>query len=89
MHEPGWSVIMLFIGLVFLGVGLFIRLTPAERLLEGDARTGKYLYKKKLEETGDEGQAIEAAGSFYRDFGLLFAIIGALMIVIALVFIIF
>jgi len=82
------GVSILLGGLFFLAAGLFLSLYPAASLLKWDRRTGYYLYKQKLAETGDENRAVEAARTFYRLFGTVFAAIGALVAVAGILVII-
>lgn len=61
---------------IFILFGLAIALTPARTLVKVDGRTGYWIYKKKLEDTGDEEQALRSAGLFYKIFGTIFFLIG-------------
>ncbi len=64
----------LFLGGFFVIVGLVVAFTPAERLLKWDRRGGYMRYKHAT--SHEDG--VRAAGRFYRVFGIVCAISGAL-----------
>ncbi|NOT62848.1 MAG: hypothetical protein HOP19_21780 [Acidobacteria bacterium] len=68
-----------FAGGVFLLVGVLVRYLLTTTLLELDRRTGYHLYKN----APNEQVGIQRARKFYRLFGFLFAVIGALGIILA------
>jgi hypothetical protein len=64
--------------LIFVVIGLIVRYVPARILLMFDRQTGYRLYKNApTEEIG-----LERARKFYRWFGLFFAVIGSLALIL-------
>jgi hypothetical protein len=68
----------------FLLVGMWFLRTPTKKLLDWDLRTGYWLYRYELEQSGDENLAIESAGCFYKFFGLFCIVSGLLCLLVVL-----
>ena len=65
--------------ILFILIGLAIILTPTSILVQIDSRTGHWIYKKRLESTGEEELALRAASFFYKIFGSIFLFVGLLV----------
>jgi hypothetical protein len=68
--------IPLVMGVVFLMVGLLIAFGDPKRIIQFDRRTGYAIYRGVLDRGGSEDEALAAAKTFYRIFGLVFALVG-------------
>ena len=80
--DTPYLLLWLLAAAVFVGIGICLARTPAETVLGWDRRTGYWIYNRVLKATGDERQAIAAAGKFYRVFGICFAAFAGLHVVI-------
>src|SRR5262245_2024617 len=78
----GVLLLMAVAGTFFLLVGIWFLRTPTRKLLDWDRRTGYWLYRGELERSGDEKQAVAAAGCFYKFFGYCFVVFCSLYLLI-------
>lgn len=70
--------------LIFILLGAAIFFAPPKSILSWDRRTGYWIYKQKLKSTGDEEEAVRAAGVFYKWFGAVFALFALMFFLMAL-----
>ena len=67
---------------VFVILGFIITQIPTQSLLNIDSQTGKSIYLKTLRDTNNEEKALEAADRFYKKFGYIFVVFGAIFILL-------
>jgi hypothetical protein len=73
-----WAVVTL----AFVSAGVFFMRTPVEKHLAWDTRSGQWIYRLRLRETGDHKKALAAAATFYWWFGFAFIAMGTLHFVV-------
>ncbi len=76
MNEPA----AIWIAAGFAVAGLVMMCIPAKILLALDPRKGRRIYNRVLETTGDEKRAMMTVTIFYKLFGVVFLIPGAILL---------
>jgi hypothetical protein len=87
MNDPPTITVLvawLIVAVMFVGIGLFIRYTPASRLLTWDQSTAYWVYNPELRRSGDKDKALASAARYYRTFGLFCALFGMLHVVVVI-----
>lgn len=80
--ETGPLFVWAGVALLFIGIGVYIARTPAERILQWDRQTGYWLYHRELKASGDKKRALAKAGYFYWAFGIFFSAFAALHLLV-------
>jgi len=70
------------IAIAFFACGICILRTTARKLLQWDRRTGYGIYKVWPKPDGNDENAVEAAGCFYRIFGTAFVVMAGVHIIV-------
>ena len=71
----------LLVSVVFVGIGLYFRRTPASRILEWDQWAAYWVYEPELRASGDKEKALAKTATLYKTFGLMFVSISAIHVV--------